>query len=1043
MGRLGSAAVLLTFAVAGNAYNPPVDTAGPLTVRIHDPSLGSYGAGGLVQLTRPGTAMVVEVTLLNAASAPLTGTLRLGVIDGWKVEPPAAEFRAPAGQSVELRYQVTAALKLYNADYPIHAYAEFDHEGRHYTAHPILMMEGRLANPPRGELPVEWKPVSVPANGVLGLQRLPVHREVSTCTTVGAPVTADETFQSAPAIAFDRSVRRGELRHAIAMHLGERGPSFRERIEETRVEYPLTLPDAKPLHLTFGTAIGDSGSAIFRVIVAPFANPSAGYTLLERTVDRPAWHSEEVDLDRFAGQSILLQLQARSEANTEALWAEPTLISGVPKEPERFPPESETGSRLLASTSRGYEIRLWPGRRGLLDATFGFRSGLKQLFFRGFHVRVIDDDVDAWNSASQVIELRDESASGSYRVRHRFRTWAGDYDLLGEASVSGPALRVRFWLENIPAAKPWLDFHIEQTSVGPWSRTPSRVYLGPGNVIVKPSAFTLGFDGHHLATSFAGFDFDNGPSIFQASDVPPLGIQVDPASHICSLMGAESQTITMIPAGTVWEPAIKEWPEMNGMRPAEGVSKLAGRFVFDLWSFEGGYGKAAEALGRAFRYGLTDSAVVWHNWQRWGYDYRLPDIYPPNPQGGTLDEFVELVELCRRNRVLFAPHDNYIDFYPDADGFSYEKIAFERNGEPKKAWFRAEFKAQSYRFRPDRLTPFVERNLDLIRDHLHPTAYFIDVWSSMAPYDYWTPDGRYFSGLATRDAWRETFAWIRNFLGDHAPQISEAGHDQLIGWLDGAQAQHLRVDAASTAGFTWKIQCADAERVPWFDAAHHDRFVLHGAGYPDRYAAGLDEAAHGIYSNDYITTEVLSGHSAMVANAFGRNVVRKYWLLHDLMRALALRRMEAFEFEGDIRRQHVKWEGGGEVWVNRGEADWRVAGHILPQYGFYARVQDARGPLEAAIERRDGKVIEWASSPSAIYRDGFRLTRDGMLTPLPESGAFTARLDLTAIPWATNQPRQAEALDEDGNSIRRFPLNLHDGAAILECEPSVFAYRLH
>ena len=165
--------------------------------------------------------MVVEVTLLNAASAPLTGTLRLGVIDGWKVEPPAAEFRAPAGQSVELRYQVTAALKLYNADYPIHAYAEFDHEGRHYTAHPILMMEGRLANPPRGELPVEWKPVSVPANGVLGLQRLPVHREVSTCTTVGAPVTADETFQSAPAIAFDRSVRRGELRHAIAMHLGK------------------------------------------------------------------------------------------------------------------------------------------------------------------------------------------------------------------------------------------------------------------------------------------------------------------------------------------------------------------------------------------------------------------------------------------------------------------------------------------------------------------------------------------------------------------------------------------------------------------------------------------------------------------------------------------------------------------------------------------------------------------------------------------------------------------------------------------------------
>jgi len=1042
MRRLDFTAALLIFAGTVHAYNPPVDTAGPLTVRIHDPSLGSYGAGGLVQLTQPGMAMAVEVTLSNAANAPLTGTLRLGVMDGWTVEPAAAEFRALARQRVELRFQVTAASTLYSADYPIHAYAEFDHESRHYTAHAILIMEGRLAHPPRAELPVEWKPVPIPSNGALSLQRLPVHRELSTCASVGAPVAADEIFQSASAITFGRSVRRGELRHAIVMQLGKRGPSFRDRVEVAKVEYPLALPDAKPLRLTFGTAVGDSGTAIFRLIIAPFANPGAGYTQLERTVDKTAWHSEEVDLSRFAGQSILLQLEARSEVNTEAFWAEPTLIAGVPKEPGTFPPATEAGSRLLGRTSGGYEIRLWPGRRGFLDATFGFRSGQKQVFFSGFHVRVIDDEVDAWNSASQVIELRDESGNNRFRVRHRFRTWAGDYDLLGEAWVSGPALQVRFWLENAPSAKPWLDFHIEQASAGEWSRTPIRIYLGPGNVIEKPSAFTLGFDGHHQATSFAGYDFDNGLSIFQASDVPPLGIEVDPISHTCSLLAAQSQTITMIPAGNAWEPVIKEWPEMNGTRPADGVSKLAGRFVFDLWSFEGGYRKAADALRRAFRYGLTDSAVVWHNWQRWGYDYRLPDIYPPNPEGGTLDEFAKLIELCRRNEVLFAPHDNYIDFYPDADGFSYEKIAFQRDGTPKKAWFRAEFKAQSYRFRPDRLTPFVERNLGLIRDHLHPTAYFIDVWSSMAPYDYWTSDGRYVSGLATRDTWRETFAWIRNFLGDHAPQISEAGHDQLIGWLDGAQAQHLRVDAASTAGFTWKIQCADAERVPWFDAAHHDRFVLHGAGYPDRYAAGLDEAAHGIYSNDYIATEVLSGHPAMVADAFGRNVVRKYWLLHDLMRALALRRMESFEFDGNIHRQHVKWAGGADVWVNRGEADWSVAGHTLPQYGFYARVPDVHGPVEAAIERRDKRVIEWASSPSAIYRDGFRLTRDGILTPLPESGTFTAHIDPATLPWARNRPSEAEALDEDGNTIRRLPLKLQDGWAILECEPSVFAYRL-
>ena len=241
----------------------------------------------------------------------------------------------------------------------------------------------------------------------------------------------------------------------------------------------------------------------------------------------------------------------------------------------------------------------------------------------------------------------------------------------------------------------------------------------------------------------------------------------------------------MVPTDDVWKPAMREWPRMNGLRPAGGVPKLAGRFVFDLWSFEGTYRGSTNALRRAFLYGLTDAAVVWHNWQRWRYDYRLPDIYPPNPEGGTLDDFVALVDLCRRNGVLFAPHDNYIDFYPDADGFSYQTIAFQPDGEPKRAWFRSDLKAQSYRFRPDRIQPFVERNLRLIHDNIRPTAYFIDVWASIAPYDYWTPDGRYISGLHTRDTWRETFAWIRNFLGNdkHAFELLVSKYQRKLARL--------------------------------------------------------------------------------------------------------------------------------------------------------------------------------------------------------------------------------------------------------------------
>jgi hypothetical protein len=271
----------------------------------------------------------------------------------------------------------------------------------------------------------------------------------------------------------------------------------------------------------------------------------------------------------------------------------------------------------------------------------------------------------------------------------------------------------------------------------------------------------------------------------------------------------------------------------------------------------------------------------------------------------------------------------------------------------------------------------LKANLQRIRDNLAPDAYFIDVWSSARPYDYWTADGQFHTAVSTRDTWGKLFAWIRDYLGHDAPQISESGHDQLIGWLDGAQTNHLRVGKSLEGSYGWCVwdwPCADAERTPWFDAAHHDRFILHGAGYSSRYQGGLDGRLHGIDSDDYMATEVLTGHPGMVSRPFGRNVVRKYWLLSDLMRALALKTIESVEYvDGDLHRQHVHWSGGGQVWVNRGASDWTVAGNTLPEFGFLARVPTEAGPVEASIARRGGRIVETATSPQRLYVNGRQL----------------------------------------------------------------------
>ncbi|MCS7225182.1 MAG: DUF5696 domain-containing protein [Armatimonadetes bacterium] len=551
--------------------------------------------------------------------------------------------------------------------------------------------------------------------------------------------------------------------------------------------------------------------------------------------------------------------------------------------------------------------------------------------------------------------------------------------------VTGGCLKVQWELKPLKDQK---EPFISDLLLGPWNRSVDRLYLGHGNVIVHPQAFTLYPDGHFVATRHFGLDFDNGVHLVIGTDTPPDHYEHDPSMRISTLHTHMNSTWTFAVSGqSVWS-AARRYRTVDPYQASEGVPRLAGRFVFDLW-LPDPYKEAAEQLKRSFAYGCTESVVIYHNWQRFGYDYRLPDIFPPNPQYGSLSDFQYLAQTCRQRGVLFALHDNYIDFYPDAEGFSYDKICFTEGGEPVRAWFNSLRGAQSYRWRPDSFQPFMERNLKAIRESIAPTAYFVDVFSSIRAFDWWTRDGQFHDFVETQRLWGEAFRWIRDFLKG-APQISESGCDWLIGWLDGATANHLRVDPTMPNIWSvWRIPCQDAERIPWFDFAHRHRFVLHGAGYSDRYQGGLSYSEHGIYSDDYIVTEVLTGHPAMVRDPFSSQAIRKYWLLSDLMKALALVPMSNVEFvDGDIHRQKITYANGAVLWVNRSGRDWKVNGRILPPFGFYAEVPETtkaslgKHPLirrprfvRAAIERLptvdgDSVIAEWSESDRFIYFNG-------------------------------------------------------------------------
>jgi hypothetical protein len=98
---------VVPFLPSVGAYNPAVDSAGSLTVRILDPTIGNYGAGGAVTLNRTGAPFRLAVSLENRGDGPLAGAVRISVIDRWRVQPSTpVPFHLKGHASTELAFTV-------------------------------------------------------------------------------------------------------------------------------------------------------------------------------------------------------------------------------------------------------------------------------------------------------------------------------------------------------------------------------------------------------------------------------------------------------------------------------------------------------------------------------------------------------------------------------------------------------------------------------------------------------------------------------------------------------------------------------------------------------------------------------------------------------------------------------------------------------------------------------------------------------------------------------------------------------------------------
>lgn len=1126
-------AAVFSFSLSAGAYAPPVATGGPLTVEIQAAdevsALGTPVTVNVVLTSMASAPLTVYLEVWGTDDwrfepGGLSRVDRTIMVNaGAMINVPFQTVAGPATYNAHYPINVRATFT-------------DPATGREHRPQAVKVLIVHTANPAanteRADTPLA---IEDGANSLMPLLtplleniQKPYWRQIPTVRIQagdgGETRTLDDSWNGKDP---EKDARFDHIQYATAdkgafMPCIKVRPAGQAGWDVVSFEYDLIPPERTPLTLSFSTATDGKGDGVgFTVLAAslsgdaPFRSepPTDSFRQVFSRMDASAlWEAATVDLSSFAGQRIVLRFVTGpgpdNDANGDmAYWSVVILTAGAGQEADTADGKARRyrEALLAAEDARKGTPRPWswtlageagtfgaavvPGPRGIGDAVIAITGSGGALVHEGFELALDDFDafslpfavngrwksefVDGRGVLSTVLSLHGKPTPVRIEVWAEKGTLRYRFSMPGMERGDGGMFRyTNIGLGRVISTLDGRGLVYELASSTMPAYTPGkavRVYSGMGNVVENPGRFSVDEIAFSMATRHLGLDFPNGTSLVQASDIYPHQFLIDPDAGHYTLRTSHDATISLIPSDKGAFAAAKEYSRtVAGFKPSPAVSKLQGRMCLDYWGFDYRYG--IDTVETLAKYGVTDCVFVWHGWQRYGYDVKLPDIYPAL---GSHADFVRLSETCARYGMLFCPHDNYIDFYPDAEGFTYDNILFNRDGSPQKAWYNGGRKILSYRWLPSAFLPFAKRNIELLRQDVKPTAYFTDVFTAVVPMDYHDRSGRYFPKTEARKYWAEFYDYAREALGG-APQIGECGHDWLVGHADAGQADHMSSEtdhympgSEPTGGKPVTV------RIPWHDIATHGSFILFGGGLGERYVSGMNPDHHGYGSDDYLSLTVLGGRNPIGRGESGAPTVRTYWLLHDICAELGRRPMNGHEFVADdIRHQRTVFGDDATVSVNRGEKDWTVDGMVLPPYGFTART----GAVRADISKRGGRVTSYAESPGIMFADArppldgtgsagvdasgrevvdfgpvatngaFRLVcGDGAstLTLLPGCPASEVRLNPSRIPGAAaSEPKNIEKIDGDGRVVGTVRWQGRTDAVVFTTWPGDFGYRI-
>ncbi len=419
-------------------------------------------------------------------------------------------------------------------------------------------------------------------------------------------------------------------------------------------------------------------------------------------------------------------------------------------------------------------------------------------------------------------------------------------------------------------------------------------------------------------------------------------------------------------------------PDVDDVFPFPGnpvspyMTQLAGRMVVDVWTV--GFSGIQQGLQQLGDYGVSNCAVLIHDWQHAGYDNALPEHYTANESLGGESALNAAVAAGKADNCLVALHENYVDYYPNYPEFDTSAIALTGTGDWIQSWKNG-LGIQSYATKPLSMIKNAANQSPAIHERYGTTASYLDV-NSAASISFHVDMNARQAGAGALTSWTQANAslWTYERQTHEGPVFGEGlDHWYYSGLLDGVEAQ-------AGAGFPQN----GGESLPLFvdfDLLRiHPFQVNHGMGYYTRWVKSGSAITTTSQMDAYRMQEVAFGHAPFldatnwndIVHAFEEgNLVTPVAASYGTAHAASIQyRLNDYWVSPAVAVKanqfsavQITYDNGLGIAANASSSSLTWQGLTLPQYGWAAKGDG----ILAYTAMCGNTVCDYAETSSSLF----------------------------------------------------------------------------